>query len=292
MFTQLSCRQPRRDRRAGHPHAARHGHPLGRRVQRRRRRRPPCRRGRRRRADRAAAGAAELSRHRRGRRRRASAPAPKRSTRDTDSSPRTPISPPRCSGRGGVHRAAGRGDRTMGDKIAAKAAVSAFGVPVVPGIAEPGLSDADLIAAADEHRLPGAGEAVGRRRRQGDAPGRRPAPTSPAALAASRREAARGVRRRHPVPRAFRAAPRHIEVQVLADAHGTRRAPRRTRVQPAAPAPEGHRGGAVAAARRRPPAPGSAPPPAIPPAASTTSAPAPSSSSCPPTGPTSSSSWR
>ncbi|MCX6480566.1 MAG: acetyl/propionyl-CoA carboxylase subunit alpha, partial [Mycobacterium sp.] len=37
---------------------------------------------------------------------------------------------------------------TMGDKIAAKSAVSAFGVPVVPGIAEPGLRDADLIAAA------------------------------------------------------------------------------------------------------------------------------------------------
>ncbi len=30
----------------------------------------------------------------------------------------------------------------MGDKIAAKAAVSAFGVPVVPGISRPGLTDA------------------------------------------------------------------------------------------------------------------------------------------------------
>lgn len=34
----------------------------------------------------------------------------------------------------------------MGDKIAAKAAVSAFGVPVVPGISRPGLSDDDLVA--------------------------------------------------------------------------------------------------------------------------------------------------
>src|SRR5262249_24097093 len=33
---------------------------------------------------------------------------------------------------------------TMGDKIAAKAAVSAFGVPVVPGISRPGLTDEDL----------------------------------------------------------------------------------------------------------------------------------------------------
>ena len=32
--------------------------------------------------------------------------------------------------------------QTMGDKIAAKAAVSAFGVPVVPGISRPGLTDA------------------------------------------------------------------------------------------------------------------------------------------------------
>ena len=43
---------------------------------------------------------------------------------------------------------------TMGDKIASKAAVSAFGVPVVPGIAEPGLSDADLIAAAGDIGFP------------------------------------------------------------------------------------------------------------------------------------------
>src|ERR1700760_2127029 len=38
--------------------------------------------------------------------------------------------------------------QTMGDKITAKTTVSAFGVPVVPGIARPGLTDADLIPAA------------------------------------------------------------------------------------------------------------------------------------------------
>ena len=58
---------------------------------------------------------------------------------------------------------------TMGDKITAKTTVSAFGVPVVPGIARPGLTDDDLIAAAGDVGYPGAGQAVGRRRRQGHA---------------------------------------------------------------------------------------------------------------------------
>lgn len=54
---------------------------------------------------------------------------------------------------------------TMGDKITAKAAVAEFGVPVVPGIARPGLSDAELTDAAAEIGYPvlikpSAGEAV------------------------------------------------------------------------------------------------------------------------------------
>lgn len=44
--------------------------------------------------------------------------------------------------------------RTMGDKIAAKAAVSAFGVPVVPGISRPGLTDDDLIGGAPTSASP------------------------------------------------------------------------------------------------------------------------------------------
>ena len=44
--------------------------------------------------------------------------------------------------------------QTMGDKITAKGTVSAFGVPVVPGIARPGLSDKDLIAAAEDVGYP------------------------------------------------------------------------------------------------------------------------------------------
>src|SRR5699024_3931205 len=43
---------------------------------------------------------------------------------------------------------------TMGDKIAARAAVTARDVPVVPGLAEPGLDDAALLAGAAEIGFP------------------------------------------------------------------------------------------------------------------------------------------
>jgi acetyl-CoA/propionyl-CoA carboxylase biotin carboxyl carrier protein len=42
----------------------------------------------------------------------------------------------------------------MGDKITAKNAVAAFGVPVVPGVAKPGLTEDDLVAAAEEVGYP------------------------------------------------------------------------------------------------------------------------------------------
>ena len=108
---------------------------------------------------------------------------------------------------------------TMGDKIAAKTAVSAFGVPVVPGIAEPGLSDADLIAAAEGIGFPvlvkpsaGGG---GKGMRRVDI-----AADLPAALAAARREAGAAFGDDTLFLERFVLAPRHIEVQVLADAHG------------------------------------------------------------------------
>ena len=109
---------------------------------------------------------------------------------------------------------------TMGDKIAAKATVSAFGVPVVPGIAEPGLADADLIAAAAGIGFPvlvkpsagGGGKGM---RRVDD-----PAELA-GALAASRREAGAAFGDDTLFLERFVLRPRHIEVQVLADAHGT-----------------------------------------------------------------------
>ena len=108
---------------------------------------------------------------------------------------------------------------TMGDKIAAKAAVAAFSVPVVPGIAEPGLTDADLIGAAPAVGFPvlvkpsaGGG---GKGMRRVDDPA-----DLPAALASSRREAAAAFGDDTLFLERFVLRPRHIEVQVLADAHG------------------------------------------------------------------------
>lgn len=109
--------------------------------------------------------------------------------------------------------------RTMGDKIAAKATVSKFGVPVVPGIARPGLTDAELIDAAGGIGFPilvkpsagGGGKGM---RRVDDAA------ALSAALAAARRESAAAFGDDTLFLERFVLRPRHIEVQVLADGFG------------------------------------------------------------------------
>ncbi|MCD5419680.1 acetyl/propionyl/methylcrotonyl-CoA carboxylase subunit alpha [Rhodococcus pyridinivorans] len=108
---------------------------------------------------------------------------------------------------------------TMGDKITAKAAVSEFGVPVVPGISRPGLSDDELIAGAEEVGYPvlvkpsaGGG---GKGMRLVEDP-----KDLPAALESARREAASAFGDDTLFLERFVQRPRHIEVQVLADAHG------------------------------------------------------------------------
>ena len=109
--------------------------------------------------------------------------------------------------------------RTMGDKISAKAAVSAFGVPVVPGISRPGLTDGDLIAGAAEVGYP----VLVKPSAGGGGKGMRvvhDAADLPAALASARREAASAFGDDTLFLERFVLNPRHIEVQVLADNHG------------------------------------------------------------------------
>lgn len=109
--------------------------------------------------------------------------------------------------------------RTMGDKIAAKHAVEARGVPTVPGVARAGMTDDDLIAAAAEVGYPllikpsagGGGKGMHVVTDAADLP---------AALAAARREAGASFGDDTLFLERYVDTPRHIEVQVLADAQG------------------------------------------------------------------------
>ncbi|WP_460772278.1 acetyl/propionyl/methylcrotonyl-CoA carboxylase subunit alpha [Microbacterium sp. GXF7504] len=110
--------------------------------------------------------------------------------------------------------------RTMGDKITAKLAVSRRGVPTVPGVARPAMTDAELIAAAAEVGYPllikpsagGGGKGMHVVEREADLA---------AAIGAARREAAAGFGDDTLFLERYISSPRHIEVQVLADAAGT-----------------------------------------------------------------------
>ncbi|MFI7482099.1 biotin carboxylase N-terminal domain-containing protein [Kocuria sp. M1R5S2] len=108
----------------------------------------------------------------------------------------------------------------MGDKIRAKRHVAASGVPTVPGVCEPGLDDDALVAAAagmDYPLLlkPSAGGG-GKGMHVVGAPGE-----LREALAAARRVAAAAFGDDTLLIERLVERPRHIEVQVLADAHGT-----------------------------------------------------------------------
>ncbi|MCZ2402495.1 ATP-grasp domain-containing protein [Paenarthrobacter sp. Z7-10] len=107
----------------------------------------------------------------------------------------------------------------MGDKIRSKNHVRTHDVPVVPGIAEPGLTDAQLLAAADGVGYPllikpsagGGGKGMHVVERAEDLA---------ATLVTARRVAASAFGDDTLFLERLIATPRHIEVQVLADNHG------------------------------------------------------------------------
>ena len=109
--------------------------------------------------------------------------------------------------------------RTMGDKIAAKTTVSAFGVPVVPGIARPGLTDDDLIAAAGDVGYPVLVKPSAGGGGKGMRVVHEPSELQ-AALTSARREAGAAFGDDTLFLERFVLNPRHIEVQVLADGYG------------------------------------------------------------------------
>ncbi len=107
----------------------------------------------------------------------------------------------------------------MGDKIRAKHLARAAGVPLVPGVDGPGLDDEALAAAAGTVGYPllvkAAAGGGGKGMRVVRDPG-----ALPAALAAARREAVAAFGDGALLLERYVERSRHLEIQVLADAHG------------------------------------------------------------------------
>ncbi|MET9319074.1 biotin carboxylase N-terminal domain-containing protein [Streptomyces sp. NPDC003038] len=107
----------------------------------------------------------------------------------------------------------------MGDKIRAKETVKAAGVPVVPGSSGSGLTDGELVAAAEKIGMPvllkpsAGGGGKGMRLV-------RDAAVLAEEIAAARREARSSFGDDTLLVERWVDRPRHIEIQVLADAHG------------------------------------------------------------------------
>jgi acetyl-CoA/propionyl-CoA carboxylase biotin carboxyl carrier protein len=108
----------------------------------------------------------------------------------------------------------------LGDKVAAKAAAQAAGVPIVPGLHDVGLTDEAIVEFARGQDLPlllkAAAGGGGKGMRIVRAPGE-----LEEALGAARREARAAFGDDALLVERYLEHARHIEVQVIADAHGT-----------------------------------------------------------------------
>jgi acetyl-CoA/propionyl-CoA carboxylase biotin carboxyl carrier protein len=107
----------------------------------------------------------------------------------------------------------------MGDKIAAKAVVSAAGVPVVPGAGAAGMPDEELISSLNERWFP----VLIKPSAGGGGKGMQVVSSlaeMPSALESARRTAVAAFGDGTLLVERYVPTPRHIEIQVLADAHG------------------------------------------------------------------------
>ncbi len=107
----------------------------------------------------------------------------------------------------------------MGSKVGARALIEAAGVPVVPG-AELGAGDGDLAAAAERVGFPLLVKASAGGGGKGMRPVAAAAELEPA-VAAARREAESAFGDPTVFVERLLERPRHIEIQLLADSHGT-----------------------------------------------------------------------
>ena len=116
----------------------------------------------------------------------------------------------------------GPGERAlevMGDKIRAKEHVAQYGVPIVPGFSAAGMTDADIARTATATGFP----LLVKPSAGGGGKGMqivRSAAELPAALATARRVASAAFGDETLLLERLLERPRHIEVQILADAHG------------------------------------------------------------------------